>query len=55
MHNELNRIEQKPKYKEIDCDKLPIDQQSEQWSQYFAARDNSIITDLFEGQLCSKI
>lgn len=25
MHNELNRIEQKPKYKEIDCDKLPID------------------------------
>lgn len=26
MHNELNRIEQKPKYKEIDCDKLPIDQ-----------------------------
>lgn len=55
MHNELNRIEQKPKYKEIDCDKLPIDQQSAQWSQYFAARDNSIITDLFEGQLCSKI
>ena len=28
MHNELNRIESKPKYKEIDCDKLPIDQQS---------------------------
>ena len=49
MHNELNRIEQKPKYKEIECEKLPIDQQSAQWSQYFAARDNSIITDLFEG------
>ena len=55
MHNELNRIEQKPKYKEINCEKLTVDQQSEQWSQYFAARDNSIITDLFEGQLCSKI
>lgn len=25
MHNELNRIEQKPKYKEIECEKLPID------------------------------
>ena len=25
MHNELNRIEHKPKYKEIECDKLPID------------------------------
>ena len=29
--------------------------QSEIWQQYFRARDNSIITDLFEGQLCSKI
>ena len=24
MHNELNRIEVKTKYQEIDCDKLPI-------------------------------
>lgn len=55
MHNELNRIEQKPKYREIECEKLPIEEQSAQWSQYFAARDSSIITDLFEGQLCSKI
>lgn len=55
MHNELNRVKKKPKYKQIDCDKLPMDQQSEVWHQYFQERDNSIITDLFEGQLCSKI
>ena len=55
MHNELNRVVQKPKYKEIDCDKLAIDEQSEQWSRNNQARDDSIITDLFEGQLCSRI
>lgn len=55
MHNELNRVTKKPPYKEIDCDKQTMDQQSEIWDQYFKARDNSIITDLFEGQLCSKL
>lgn len=55
MHNELNRVKKKPKYKQIDCDRLPMLEQSEVWSQYFRERDNSIITDLFEGQLCSKI
>ena len=55
MHNELNRIETKPKYKEIDCDTKSIEEQSATWAKYFAERDNSIITDLFEGQLCSKI
>jgi len=29
--------------------------QSEIWMRYFRERDNSIITDIFEGQLCSKI
>ena len=55
MHNELNRVSKKPKYKTIDCDKEPIDVQSEIWFNYFRERDNSIITDLFEGQLCSSI
>ena len=55
MHNELNRVEKKPKYQEIDCDAKPVDEQSEIWKQYNKARDNSIITDLFEGQLCSVI
>jgi hypothetical protein len=49
MHNELNRVVKKPSYKEIDCDKQTMDEQSEIWDKYFKARDNSIITDLFEG------
>ena len=49
IHNELNRVVSKPPYKEIDCDKETIEKQSEIWAQYFKARDNSIITDLFEG------
>ena len=55
MHNELNRVSKKPKYKTIDCDKETMDVQSEIWFKYFRERDNSIITDLFEGQLCSSI
>ena len=55
MHNELNRVTSKPKYKEINCDKESMEKQSEIWYDYFKARDNSIITDLFEGQLCSTI
>jgi len=54
MHNELNRISKKPKYQCIDCDKETPDIQSEIWAQYFKS-DDSIITDLFEGQLCSSI
>jgi ubiquitin C-terminal hydrolase len=49
IHNELNRVTTKPPYKEINCDKESIEKQSEIWAQYFKARDNSIITDLFEG------
>lgn len=51
----MNRVSKKPKYKQIDCDKKPMLEQSEIWFRYFRDRDNSIITDLFEGQLCSKI
>ncbi len=42
-------MSRKPKYEEIDCDTKPIDEQSEIWARYFRARDDSIITDLFEG------
>mmetsp|Transcript_16574 Transcript_16574/g.28206 ORF Transcript_16574/g.28206 Transcript_16574/m.28206 type:complete len:176 (+) Transcript_16574:957-1484(+) len=55
MHNELNRVESKPKYQEINCEKKTPDEQSEIWANYFHERDNSIITDLFEGQLCGNI
>ena len=55
MHNELNRVAKKPPYKVIDCDKESMDKQSEIWADYMRATDNSIITDLFEGQLMSKL
>ena len=32
-----------------------MEAQSETWFKYFRARDDSMITDLFEGQLCSTI
>lgn len=55
MHNELNRVVKKPPYKVIDCDKESMEKQSGIWADYMRATDNSVITDLFEGQLMSKI
>ncbi|CDW83589.1 ubiquitin carboxyl-terminal hydrolase 2-like [Stylonychia lemnae] len=55
LHEELNRVRKKPPYKEMDFDKLPADQQSDNWWQYNKERDDSIITDLFTGQLMNKI
>ena len=55
MHNELNRVAKKPPYKVIDCDKESMEKQSQIWADYMRATDNSIITDLFEGQLMSKL
>lgn len=55
MHDELNRVTSKPKYQEINCDDKPVDEQSEIWYKYFRARDDSIISDLFEGQMCSTL
>lgn len=39
----------------MDFEKLPDDQQSENWWKYNIDRDNSIITDLFTGQLMNKL
>ena len=55
MHNELNRIAKKPPYKTIDCDNEPMAKQSEIWYKYMKGTDDSVITDIFEGQLCSSI
>jgi ubiquitin C-terminal hydrolase len=55
MHNELNRVANKPKYKEINCDHKSSSEQSRIWADYFKERDDSIITDIFEGQLCGTI
>jgi ubiquitin C-terminal hydrolase len=55
LHEELNEVRKKPAYKEMDFDSLPVDVQSERWWQYNKERDNSIIIDLFTGQLMNKI
>jgi len=31
MHNELNRVTKKPKYKEIDCESETMEVQSDIW------------------------
>ena len=39
MHDELNRIVQKPKYQEVDYGKLSLVEQSEKWAEYYKQRD----------------
>jgi len=51
MHDELNRVGTKPGYKELKFENMPLPQQSEEWAKYYKARDDSIMTDLFGGQL----
>lgn len=55
LHEELNKVTKKPAYRELDFESLPADQQSEKWWQYNRERDNSIITELFTGQLVNKM
>lgn len=55
MHEEMNRVAKKPSYKELDFDNLPVEEQSRNWWQYNLDRDNSIITDLFTGQLMNRL
>jgi ubiquitin C-terminal hydrolase len=55
MHDELNRIVSKPKYQEMKFEKHSVDEQSEKWNTYYRQRDDSIMSDLFEGQLMSRI
>lgn len=49
MHDELNRVSKKPKYLELTFNKLSVAEQSEKWTQNYRERDDSIMTDLFEG------
>lgn len=55
MHDELNRVSSKPKYKEMKFEHLPKEKQSEEWRKYYKQRDDSIMTDLFEGQLMNRL
>ena len=54
MHDELNRVTKKAKYKELNFQNLTIEQQSDEWYNYNKLRDDSILTDLFEGQLINR-
>ncbi|EGR29667.1 ubiquitin carboxyl-terminal hydrolase family protein, putative, partial [Ichthyophthirius multifiliis] len=56
LNDDLNRVIGKKPYKELEAD--PKNQQdlqkiSDIWFQYYKERDNSIITDIFTGQLLS--
>ena len=39
----------------MNYDKLSAQEQSQKWAEYFAERDNSIMTDLFSGQLMNRL
>lgn len=49
MHDELNRVQKKPKYAEMKFDHLSLAEQSDRWRQYYLQRDDSVMTDIFEG------
>ena len=51
---ELNRVTEKPKYEELDFDELPLHEQAKRWWQYSLKREDSVITDIFQGQLLSR-
>jgi ubiquitin C-terminal hydrolase len=53
LSNELNRITSKPKYKELVFKNESKHEQSEAWWDYFKSREDSFITDLFQGQLAN--
>jgi ubiquitin carboxyl-terminal hydrolase 4/11/15 len=55
MHDELNRVTSKPAYKEMNFDKLSIAEQSQKWQDYFEKKDNSIMSDVFGGQLMNRL
>ena len=54
LHEDLNRVIVKPKYKELSGEGDPI-QIARDWWEYHNGRDDSIITDYFRGQIISTI
>jgi ubiquitin C-terminal hydrolase len=55
LHEELNRVAKKPPYQELNFDSEPREQQSDKWWKYNKDRDDSIITDIFTGQLMNRL
>lgn len=51
LSRELNRVTTKQKYKELNFKDESKHEQSEEWWDYFKSREDSFITDLFQGQL----
>ncbi|KAL4445628.1 hypothetical protein ABPG74_006179 [Tetrahymena malaccensis] len=57
LHEDLNRVRTKPKYRELEADtnKRTLQEISDDWYQYYKGRDDSVVTDFFSGQLLSKV
>lgn len=52
MSKELDRVKTKPKYKELKISsKASISDQAEKWAKYFREREDSHVTDFFQGQM----
>lgn len=55
IHEDLNRIEKKPYIEDRDCDGTSDEQDAiEAWKNYLR-RDKSLIVDIFQGQMRSKL
>lgn len=59
LTKELNRVTTKEPYKMLNQTNEPLKKQSDVWYEYNMKRNNSIITDIFQGQtfnsvICSK-
>lgn len=51
MSKELNRVKTKPKYTEIKIkSSYSIEKQAQKWMDYYKEREDSLITDCFQGQ-----
>jgi ubiquitin C-terminal hydrolase len=56
MSKELNRVTVKPKYTELKISsKETVDDQATKWFEYYKAREDSHVTDYFQGQTMTEI
>lgn len=55
LHEDLNRIQSKQPYRELEGGGSNYSQVASEWFQYHKQRDDSIVTDYFRGQLLTII
>lgn len=56
LHNDLNRVKRKVPYKELDDSPEQSDVDvSDEWWSYYCERNDSLVKDLFAGQLKSEV